>query len=89
MRADPIPNCCFASALALGTRLARLEPDVVWLSFIRYLPLSEQWPSAPPARCQPLRAIDLPTLKLSSAEMVANARKLLEEVRRTDARDEL
>jgi hypothetical protein len=83
------PEHVQSSALALGCRLARLEPDVVWLSFIRYLPVSEQWPSTPPAGCQPLRGIDLPAVKLPPAEMVANTRRLLDEVRKADARDEL
>jgi hypothetical protein len=85
------------AALALCRRLAALEPDLVWLRFVRWVPPPERWPKTPPAGCGRLSLSTLlePAAALATAAHThadgaavppAHARCVLEAVRAADLR---
>lgn len=79
------PEVVQAEALSLGTRLARLDADVVWLFCVRFVPPAERWPSAPPPGCARPDTGSLLTSPLSPNDLAANARRLLAAVARAQA----
>jgi hypothetical protein len=81
------PETVQAAAVALGERLARLDPDTVFLFCVRFVPPAERWASSPPAGCVRPELGTLLTCSLPASDLVANARSLLRCVARVDELD--
>ena len=81
------PETVQAAAVALGQRLARLDPDTVFLFCVRFVPPAERWASSPPAGCVRPELGTLLTCSLPANDLVANARSLLRCVARVDELD--
>jgi hypothetical protein len=81
------PEAVQAAAVALGKRLARLDPDTVFLFCVRFVPPAERWASSPPAGCVRPELGTLLTCSLPASDLVANARSLLRCVARVDELD--
>jgi hypothetical protein len=81
------PETVQAAAVALGQRLARLDPDTVFLFCVPFVPPAERWASSPPAGCVRPELGTLLTCSLPANDLVANARSLLRCVARVDELD--
>jgi len=81
------PETVQAAAVAVGKRLARLDPDTVFLFCVCFVPPAERWTSSPPAGCVRPELGTLLTCSLPASDLVANARSLLRCVARVDELD--
>lgn len=78
------PTRLQSAALRLCRRLARLEPDAVWVLFVGCLPLAERWAGRPPTGCARPASATLPPPPADIAPAIV--RRVMDAVQAADRR---